>query len=272
MIKHQPTNSLGNYNYNSYIYRGIRWKPHFHKNFELIYLLEGEMTAVIGGRTYSLKQGQAAIVLSNQIHSFNIPENSSAIVTVFSEEYVPMFASYIKGREGDTAVFKMSGAVVSLFKEKIIYGESAVFMKKACFYAICDEYLSNVVLKERKDSDESSIVKILDWIACHYTENISLKEISLLFGYEYHYLSRLLNKTYDITFNQLVNGYRVEKAMELLLETELPITEVVSKSGFQSIRNFNLVFKETVGKNPKDFRRQRYRHAEMLLSLSETEK
>ncbi len=255
MIIHQPHNSRGNYNYNSNIYRGLKWIPHFHKNLEFIYVTDGNITTVIGGKQYIMEKGQAALVLSNQIHSFNIPQTSEAVVIVFSEEYVPKFASRIKGYEGETSIFKLDSAVIGLFKEKIMDSESSIFMKKACFYAICDEFLSKVPLKERKGKEEGAIVRILDWISRHYTEDISLKEVAGVFGYEYHYLSRLFNKTYDISFNQLVNGYRVEKATELLQETDLPITEIVSQSGFQSIRNFNLVFKATVGKNPKDMRK-----------------
>ena len=84
---------------------------------------------------------------------------------------------------------------------------------------------------------------MLDTIALHYNENISLKTLAEEFGYEYHYLSRLLNKGYGINFNQLLNNYRVEAATELLQTTKLTITEIAEKSGFQSIRNFNLVFK-----------------------------
>ena len=36
--------------------------------------------------------------------------------------------------------------------------------------------------------------QMLDEIAEHYSENISLKTLAEKFGYEYHYLSRLLNK------------------------------------------------------------------------------
>ena len=36
MIYHQPGNSLGNYNYNTYFYTGKEYAPHFHKNLELI--------------------------------------------------------------------------------------------------------------------------------------------------------------------------------------------------------------------------------------------
>ena len=41
MIFHQPHNSKTNYNYNAFFYQKEKWDPHFHKNFEVIYVLEG---------------------------------------------------------------------------------------------------------------------------------------------------------------------------------------------------------------------------------------
>lgn len=254
MIFHQPHNSLGNYNYNINTYCDLRYTPHFHKNYEIIYVLEGSTSASVGGRKYQLLQGDLAVVLSNQVHSFSVPHDSQTVVIVFAEEFVPKFASLIKGLQGECAVFHLGNTVFNLMKENLIDKKGSLFMKKACFYAICDEYLASTELRNRQDSKDEAVVNILDWVSQHYTENISLKDVANTFGYEYHYLSRLLNKNYSINFTQLVNGYRAEKALELLQETDLPITEIVFMSGFQSIRNFNLVFKNLFGKNPKDYR------------------
>lgn len=254
MIFHQPHNSQGNYNYNSRIYVDTVFAPHFHKNLEFIYITKGLSKVLIGNKHITLLQGQAVLVLSNQIHSLSVPADSVAIVVVFSEEYVPKFASNIKGLEAKDPVFTPGDTVLKLFTENIVYKESSVFMRKACFYAICDEFYSSTEFKERSDSKESSIVNILDWISRNYTLDISLTDVAREFGYEYHYLSRLLNKTYNVSFSRLVNGYRVEKATELLQDTDLPITEIVYQSGFQSIRNFNHAIKTATGKNPNEIR------------------
>ena len=173
---------------------------------------------------------------------------------VFSEEYVPAFASHIKGLDSKEPIFRLTDSVRNFFYKNIIEDQTSIFMRKACFYAICDEFLSKVKLKERTDTDKESIVRILDWIEVHFTENISLREVASVFGYEYHYLSRLFNKSYGISFTDLLNGYRIERATELLQSTTLPITNIALTSGFQSVRNFNLVFRSITGQSPKEFR------------------
>ena len=83
----------------------------------------------------------------------------------------------------------------------------------------------------------------------------TLKQAAALFGYEYPYLSRLLNRNFAISFTELLAGYRVEHALRLLQETALPITDIAERSGFQSIRSFNLSFKKYTGQTPAYYRK-----------------
>ena len=255
MIFHQPNNSKGNYSYNVRKYVNDGYAPHFHKNFELIYVSHGFPRVQIGNKEYNPQKDQCILVVSNQIHGFTVPSDACIYVAVFSTEYVPKFASLINGLEPKDPVFTPSGSVLALLKEQVLENRSDLLMRKACFYALCSEIYNKCELVPRNDEKEDTVIRILDWISENYTSNISLSDVAREFGYEYHYLSRLLNQNYNINFNQLVNGYRTERAVELLLETDLPITQIVMQSGFQSIRNFNLVFHKIIGKRPCDYRK-----------------
>lgn len=254
MIFHQPGNSRGNFHYNTYTYSGREYAPHFHKNMELILVRAGSMHVTVNGDTQVLTVGQAALILSNQIHSFQVPANSAAWVAVFSEDYVPSFVSQTKGRQGHTCVFDPDDSVMGLIQTNLIEGECSRMMRKACFYAACDAYLQQVRLETRQEKSNFLVGQLLDWIAQHYTEDISLRQAAEVFGYEYHYLSRLLNRNFAISFTGLLSAYRVEHAAQLLQTTELNITQIAERSGFQSIRSFNLCFKRITGKTPNDYR------------------
>ena len=52
MFTHQAENSRTNYHYNSFIYTNTEWKPHFHRSFELITVLEGTLTLQINDRSF----------------------------------------------------------------------------------------------------------------------------------------------------------------------------------------------------------------------------
>ena len=255
MIYHQPHNSRGNYNYNFVSYKDTVYKPHFHRNLEFILCVEGEVFVSVSGKSRVLLPKQAALVLSNQIHSFEASGNAQIWVAVFGEDYVPKFCSMLKGRQGETAFFTLSEPIFDMVKKCLIDRDGGLLLRKGCFYAICDDYLKNATLVQVKKNNDFIVGQMLDEIAERYSENISLKTLAEKFGYEYHYLSRLLNKGYGINFNQLLNSYRVEAAAELLQTTDLTVTEIAEKSGFQSIRNFNLVFKQIIGQTPAEMRK-----------------
>ena len=250
MIFHQPGNSRGNFHHNTYTYSDREYTSHFHKNMELICVRKGSMSLTVEGRSYRVEQGAWALILSNQIHSFLIPADAVVWVAVFSEEYVSAFIAHMKGKQGVTPIFHPDASVADLIRCQLMDRKSSLLMRKACFYAACDDYLSKTELETRQEKTSFLVGQLLDWIAEHYTEDISLKQAAEIFGYEYHYLSRLLNKNYAISFTELLSGYRVEHAVQLLQTTNLSITEVAERSGFQSIRSFNLIFKKHTGMTP----------------------
>ncbi|WP_321447436.1 AraC family transcriptional regulator [uncultured Cohaesibacter sp.] len=67
-------------------------------------------------------------------------------------------------------------------------------------------------------------------------------------------ISRAVNDIYGVTITDLVNRYRVEEAMRLLRETDMPVTEIMLEAGFQTKSNFNRVFKALAGQTPSAYR------------------
>lgn len=254
MIFHQPANSVGNYNYNATLYSADEYAPHFHKNPEVLLVLRGEAEVTVSGSTVRPTKGQAVLVLPNQIHTFKVEADSDIWVAVFSEEFVPKFINDIKGRQGSTSLFTPPAAVWQLVQDEMVARECDLVMKKACLYALCAAYAREVNWQVRTDKSDFLVGDLLDWLAQHYAENVTLKGAAVQFGYEYHYFSHLLSRQYNINFRRLLNRYRVEAAVHLLESTALPITDIALKSGFQTIRSFNHVFREYTGKSPREYR------------------
>lgn len=253
MFFHQQENSKGEYQYNAYQYRNIRWLPHFHRSLELICLREGALSLTVGGKKTDMRQGQYALILSNQVHAIEPIGEALYWIAVFSEQYVPLFAKTVECKQGVSPVFECTAEVNELLQSRLMKSDCTLMMKKACFYAACDCYLQTVPLEERSARRDEVIVRILDYVAAHYREPVTLLSVADAVGYEYHYLSRLLHKQYRIDFSQLVNGYRVDHAIRLLEESCLPVTAIAVESGFQSIRNFNQVFLQTTGRSPSEY-------------------
>ena len=68
-VFHQPANSVGNHNYNVFLYDSVDYDLHFHKNYEIIYVVSGNAECSVNGKKKMLSEGEFAFCLSNEIHS-----------------------------------------------------------------------------------------------------------------------------------------------------------------------------------------------------------
>ena len=126
---------------------------------------------------------------------------------------------------------------------------------KSCLYAICEKYINSVKLLEKDSKKAEAMTVIINYIQSNYTKSFSLRELSTHLGYNYNYLSRYFRKVFNMTFTDFVNIYRLERAVELLENTNENIITIAYESGFQSVRNFNSFFKKNLNISPSQYRK-----------------
>jgi AraC-like DNA-binding protein len=87
--------------------------------------------------------------------------------------------------------------------------------------------------------------------------SLSLKEISQSLHVHPTYLSREFSKYFDdLSFGDYIRKLRIEKAIQLLNESEHSLAEIAYLTGFSDQSHFNRIFKKTTGKNPSVFRKK----------------
>ena len=258
---HQKQNTAQGEIYNLYLYEGIALPPHFHKSFEVAYLMDGMAEFDVRGRTHSLTAGDFVMVLPFEEHAFRVPEGSHLGVTVFSADIAGSFSQAVAGMQGETAVFRCREAIRQFYADEVMTalpgpcigifgGIPELLCRKAPLYAVCAEYLSAVPLHPR-DRNSDILSQVLDYTEQHFREDISVESVARALGYSARSLSAAFRDTLRIPFRSLLNQYRFEYANRLLANGNSRITEVALESGFQSIRTFNRVFRELSGVTPR---------------------
>ena len=256
MIFHQPENSMTNYRFNAVTYTDTVWDFHFHKNMELIWVLEGAVNCTVGGSSHRLQKGDAGLCLPYDIHKY-VPEADTVYwVLVFSEDFVHAFAQQTAEKTGDGFVFHLTPATEAYLRARLLENATpSVFTLKSCLYGVCEDYLAEIRLVEKNKSKEETVSAIVDYIQKNYTLQISLRDIANVLGYDYNYMSRYFHSTFNMTFSDFVNIYRLETATKLLEDTDESVTTIAFKSGFQSVRAFNNFFKKTTHQSPSQYRK-----------------
>jgi AraC-like DNA-binding protein len=88
----------------------------------------------------------------------------------------------------------------------------------------------------------------------HLAERITMRDAARHVHLSPHYFCKIFHKATGLTFTEYLARLRVEKARGLLHNSGLRITEVAFGAGFQSISQFNAVFRKHAGQSPTEFR------------------
>lgn len=94
------------------------------------------------------------------------------------------------------------------------------------------------------------------YIARHYNEHISLKDIANQIFLNPVYFSICFKRDTGLNFVDYINEYRIEKSKELLKNLQESIASIAETVGFQNARYFSKVFKKYVGISPAEYRRK----------------
>ncbi len=69
-----------------------------------------------------------------------------------------------------------------------------------------------------------------------------------------HVLSKMIKKSTGFNFKELLQRKRLNKAVELMCETDLPISDIIAAVGYENSSYFHRVFKEHYHMTPRAFR------------------
>lgn len=224
-------------------------------------MVEGESELSISNDTYTVSSGDAGIIFSNCIHKFHTERYSRFLYLVVPLSFVSDYQSSITGyRPLNPVIHKgtihpdAKRCMVSLCEN---YKAMDIRLIKSYCSLIFGHLLSLVELAPYSYHSSNQLSNhILTYVTEHYLENITQQTVAHDLGTNPSTVSRAFNCIFGLGFNQYLNALRTEMAQQLLAKSELSITDIVYKSGFESQRTFNRVFKEITGQTPKEYRQQ----------------
>ena len=104
------------------------------------------------------------------------------------------------------------------------------------------------------DYEGLRISNIYNYIMQHYNRDIPLEEVSAAAYMTPQAFCRYFKKHTRVTFVTFLNEVRINEACKKLIDgTYDSVSSVAYDCGFNSITNFNRVFKSTTGKSPREY-------------------
>jgi len=116
----------------------------------------------------------------------------------------------------------------------------------------CAAEFENVASRNR--AEPVAIWKARKFIEEHSSEELSLTKVANAVGMNANYLSENFKQVTDINFVEYVARARFNAACDLLRNPNLRVSEIAFAAGFQSLSQFNRVFKRFSGESPTQYR------------------
>jgi len=114
--------------------------------------------------------------------------------------------------------------------------------------------LSNQLMVSGAASEAPAISKARKFIAEKHADELSLGEVARAVNMSAFYFCKTFKKATGMTFTDYLARVRVEKVKSLLLNPHKRVSEAAYESGFQSLSQFNRVFRRIAGESPSNYR------------------
>lgn len=242
------------------------WGPGIKDHYKLHFVHSGKGFFKIGENSYHLSKGQGFLVSPDIIVSYRPdpedPWNYSwvAFNGLNAENYLnrahlninnPIYSS---ARENDiNECFHAIFSSVNCEKSMDIKSLSA-------FYELLSIIIEEVHEQEPERAStkhqEFYIKAAIEFIDTNYSRKISIEEIARYVGINRKYLSRLFSEILNVSPQNYLVNFRLQRALELLMSTSLSINEISTSVGYNDPFLFSKVFKKYKGVSPKAYRNQ----------------
>ncbi|WP_208559865.1 helix-turn-helix domain-containing protein [Marinilactibacillus kalidii] len=116
--------------------------------------------------------------------------------------------------------------------------------------------MAEKILERTTEQFKQLSYQIKKKIHASYDEDISLDTISEELNYNPNYLSSIFKKETGVTFSDYLIDYRLTKAKDWLIDTELTVKEIAEKLKYGNSQNFIRSFKKREQLTPGQYRKQ----------------
>lgn len=115
--------------------------------------------------------------------------------------------------------------------------------------------ISAVISDISKNANSHIVQSSINYIISNLSSDLSLEAVANRFAFSSNYFSKIFKDTTGMSYIEFLLQQRIEKAKQLLRETNLKIYSVSLQVGYDNVGYFNRIFKKRTGLSPEEYRR-----------------
>ncbi len=266
--------------YMAYIRRGLLSNypnfaadSHWHDDLEFISVLSGNMDYNVNGEILHLEAGQGVIVNARQIHyGFSMAHNECEFYCILLHPML-LCASQQLDHDFVSSILSDSSLPYVLLDSQTEW-QNAILSDMASMYRCKDRknaplYIQNffyhiwIILSEnalrvkqtkRQDRNLSVLKDMLVFVQKNYADKITLDDIAAAGNVSKSTCLVIFKKYLQDTPTNYLIGYRLKRAMRMLKDNNLSITDIAFAVGFSGVSYFAETFRKNYGCSPSEYR------------------
>ena len=256
--------------------RGIKYGKeiitHYHREIELIAIIEGAAEFYINSQCYHLNKGDVLIIPPYALHRGDTIKDTltSYDCICFDQQLLCdeelkkkmelQEISAISLSENDLSSTKQIHSYITsatiVCSEKETGWELEAIGNMSLLFGALKKY--QIMQKGFGGNKETAFgEQVMEYLQKNLSSSISSRDVANKLYMNHSYFCRVFKKTFGCTFEKYVLIYRLEKSRLYLTNTTLPITEIAFCLGFRNCSYFSQTFKERYHMTPLSYRKSK---------------
>lgn len=266
--------------------RMLRYMPaHWHKNeyFELYYSFSGDCPICFQNETILLRPGAALIIAPGVVHASPCYEDDRVLVyymlrhSTFEQVFwnqIPaenlmssFFRRALSGEQSNSYLHFETGddpeirellyKIAREFLEAKAYAPQLMNSMMTTFFLLLLQRYEGTARLPRSENFywKHEFSAILSYIQTNYSR-VKIRELAERFHYSERQITRIVQNCTGESFEALVTRLRMERAAQLLMNTDTPIGKISQDVGYATISSFYRIFSATYACAPAAYRKE----------------
>lgn len=258
----------------------------YHDTFEIYLQTQGERYVFLNKMCYTLKPMDLYIVKPYEMHYCQSMDSTfyARYVLNFSDKKLQLLLTPMEHQllmsKVSSGIYHLDSAhfirICNIFKELLACLNQDGFLNEKLKYSLIMQILLLIregdymipSHQENKITKNAPIMTALNYINAHYNETLHLDQIAQQVHMSKYHFCRQFKDAVGATFVEYVNSIRMKKAHQMLLETNLSLSDIAIQTGFSSNSQMTRAFRSFYQVTPSEFRKKHARTNETISPFS----
>lgn len=249
-----------------------RYPLHCHSFYEMNYLQKGKMYNTLNGKSYLCADNTLFVIPPMAFHGNRNVTPVDSVVIQFSQGFLTGASAQIGQNQlvpadikepyivpdKDGRIFRVLEEIAEYTRSRETVAVPDEFTESSLILSLLSACISGGFLTISQDASAvtrmPALDEVINYILANPEQKTDMKQAAHIANMSYYNFSRQFKETIGMNFSDYCNVLRIHLAEELLVTTDLPISDISARIGIDTQSYFSKLFKQVNGISPKTFR------------------